>query len=282
MEVSTTQTPKPNEFVIRQNEVYAATNIEKWEAVEYLMTKLQPVNLEDLDPDERLCAICQQEYHISEDVKLSHAPVRTVCGHIFGKPCLIMWLNPLCYRGLEEDLNGAALIDVDWYSYGDAKTDCPLCRRVLFPKCRVEPLGYLAQRLSFWDMAYASAGVARSEREERSRKILWEYVGYCRSINEQPQIDDRLEYDTAQVCLYGFAIHLHSHQLTSKQQELRIKLLQIASKNLHLYSIGSDEYAVQMTRVNNGLQGTKTRRWMISTAFFELIVDSFRAANATQ
>lgn len=51
-----------------------------------------------------------------------------------------------------------------------------------------------------------------NSRRSHTKRLKW------RAIDEQPQIDGRLEYDTAQFCLYGFAFHLHSHQLTSEQQ----------------------------------------------------------------
>lgn len=263
MEVSTTQTPKPNEFVIHQNEAYAGTDIEKWAVVEFLLTKLEPVNIEDLGPDERLCTICHNEFHVSENVKLSHPPIKTVCGHIFGKPCLIKWLDPLCYRGLEEDENGAAITQVG--RYGDAKTDCPMCRRVFFPKCRVEPWEYLAQRLDFWDTAYLTAGVARSEKEERSRKLLWEYVEYCHSINDDLLSDDgRLEYDTAQVQFFRFTFNLvHTQQLTPYQEELRMRMAVIGNKDMKVFAHEDGiRYVVEMARVDDALQVTRSRRWI--------------------
>lgn len=263
MEVSTTLTPKPNEFVIGQNSAYATTDIKKWKVIEYLLTKLEPVNLEDLGPDDEQCTICQQDFHVSEDVKLSHAPVKTVCGHIFGKPCLIKWLNPLCYRSLDEDRHGAALMGRHWY--GDAKTDCPMCRRVFFPKCRVEPLEHLAQRLSFWDMAYDSAGVARSEKEERSRKHLWEYVEYCHSISQQPpETDGRLGYDLAQVHFNGFAAGLRNQPLTPTQRRLQAKLKGIALKDMKLSTFGSHGLVITLTRVDDKHRVTSSRSWALS------------------
>ena len=100
MEEKSAQTPKPNEFSIPAHEAYAMADIETWQAVEFLLTKLEPVHLEDLDNDNRECTICQQEYCNSEDAKVSHPPVKTVCGHVFGKPCIIKWLDPLAYLGI--------------------------------------------------------------------------------------------------------------------------------------------------------------------------------------
>lgn len=260
MEVGGTETPQPNELDIHLNHAYAATHMARAKVVEFLTTKLEPVKLEELGPDERLCAICQQEFHVSEDVKISHPPIKTVCGHIFGKPCLTKWLDPLCYRGLDDR---PAVVDRDAGPFGRGKTDCPMCRRVFFPKYILEPLEYLVQRLLFWDKAYASVGITRSEREEVSRKHLWEYVEYCRLINEQPEIDGQAEYDTAQFNFWLLAVNLSSQQLTPKQQELKIKLIEIGKKDLTVEISESGDYVFHMTRVDKNLQVLTSRRWTL-------------------
>ncbi|MCJ1466011.1 hypothetical protein MMC07_004630 [Pseudocyphellaria aurata] len=179
MEEFTTQTPKPNEFVIPEYEGYAAFDIETSEVAEFLMTKLEPVKLEDLDADDRVCAICQADFFDSDDV---HIAVKTVCGHVFGKHCIMRWLQPLGPWDLDEDDDLDSDPDFPWIKLG--KSSCPMCRQDFFPKCSLLPIDFVAELLSFWDMAYASAGVARSEREERSRKYLRQYIEYCRSINQ--------------------------------------------------------------------------------------------------
>lgn len=169
---NTGETLKPNEFVISDYEAYAKTEIEVWEIMEFLTKKLEPLNTEELDPEDRVCAICLQDFCVfNEDGKTPHGPVKTSCGHIFGKGCIISWLDPLCFWGLvedeDEDEAAAAVYDP---LFADTNTDCPICKRVLVPRFSVEPMEALAQRLIFWDMAYTSAGVARSEKEEHTRK----------------------------------------------------------------------------------------------------------------
>lgn len=89
MEASTTQTPKPNEFVIDEDEAYALTDIVTWEVAEFLMTKLEPIKLEGLDPDDRVCAMCREELFVSEDVRHSHeASKNRVRPHFRGKSVL--------------------------------------------------------------------------------------------------------------------------------------------------------------------------------------------------
>ncbi|MCJ1262465.1 hypothetical protein MMC22_002335 [Lobaria immixta] len=227
------QNSQPNELVIPDDEAYAMTQIETWEVVQFLMTKLKSVHLEDLDPDDRRCAICQEEFLISEDERLSHAPIETVCGHIFGKTCIIKWLDPLCYWGLTEGAD-PVIHNINITVIEDANTSCPKCRKNFFPMAFREPMELLAARLWFWDNAYAFAGVARSEKEERSRKDLWNYVKYCRSINEF-KLSDNMELELiegAQRNLAYFANQLKNQALTPVQEGLRTKLEEISEYDL--------------------------------------------------
>lgn len=71
MEGSTAQSSNLDAFVIPENQGYAMTDIKACEAIEFLMTKLEQVNLDDLSPDDRKCEICQEEFHVSENMKFS-------------------------------------------------------------------------------------------------------------------------------------------------------------------------------------------------------------------
>lgn len=247
MEESTDQTPKPNEFVISKFKAYAMTDVEIWEVAEYLMTKLEPVKLEELDPEDRQCTICQEEFLDSEEVKPSHAPVKIACGHVFGKKCIIRWLDPLCswdFLRAHYDANPRLPLL--------GKSGCPVCRRVFFPRVFVEPVDLLVCRLALWDLAYASAGVARSEKEERSRKYLWQYVEYCCSIDEvesKKQLESHLLrpaytmpylHKEAQNSLLSFVETLKSQTLTSEQETLRKRLGQLGRKDLNIYPVKDD------------------------------------------
>lgn len=229
MEESSAPNPQPNEFFIPDTHAYAFTNIEICTAAEFLMTKLEPVSFEQLDRDDRVCVICQEEFCISSSVKRSHPPVKTVCGHIFGKRCIIKWLDPLCFWGPSQN-DTYQLVPDDI-----GKTTCPMCRHGFFPQSPIEPMELLAHRLSFWDNAYASAGVARSATEERSRRLLWDYVTYCRSIDEHildPELELLLDED-AQELLSDFAKLLkETRSLTAEQERLRTRLERIGRKDL--------------------------------------------------
>ncbi|MCJ1272187.1 hypothetical protein MMC22_012095, partial [Lobaria immixta] len=224
MEEKNTRYPKPNEFIIPPYEAYAMTDIETWQAAEFLMTKLEPVPLEDLDHDDRECTICQQEFCVSEDANLSHPPVKTVCGHNFGKLCITRWLDPVCFWGLAEGAH-PTIHGMDT-SLLVAANSCPTCREVFFPQPDREPMELLAARLWLWDNAYAFAGVARSEIEERSREHLWKYVKYCRSINEF-ELSDKVQHEffvDSFSNLLQYAQRLKLIPLTPVQEALRKRL----------------------------------------------------------
>ncbi|MCJ1424284.1 hypothetical protein MMC29_002171 [Sticta canariensis] len=240
MEESEAQAPKPNELVFYPCEDYALASAETTEAAEFLMTKLEPINLEDDDLGTQVCPICQQDFSDSEDVK--HTPVKITCGHIFGKICIIRWLNPLCGWGLKEN-------DVEAVTWPDCigRSGCPICRKSFFDGGMIEPMEDLAQRLSFWDMAYAAAGVAWSARQERSRKILWEYVAYCRSMNDY-ESDDQWTLGLAQARLWRWARNLKYEKLTPLQESLRVKLDRIGRKDLTKCAFNNGSYVFDLDR----------------------------------
>lgn len=220
--------PKPNKYVFPQNQAYAWTKTGISEIAEYLMTKLEPVNIETLDPDDRLCPICQQEFQISE-----HIPVKTVCGHIFGKQCIIMWLNPLCHLARVECATPDNIQIIGDQS-ASAKTSCPTCRRVFFPETCLEAIELLAARLWFWDNTCALSGGPRSEREKRSRKYLWKYVKYYRSIDEF-KTPSELKYElleAARIFLLDLSMCLKTKVLTPVQERLRERLQRLGEGDL--------------------------------------------------
>ena len=271
MEESTTRDPKPNEFVIPEEQAYAWTDIEVAKIAEYLLTKLEPVGIETLDPNDRVCAICQEEFQVLNDfespvlnhvefpvrnhvefpflnefpviddvelqllsdVRIAHTPVKMVCGHIFGRTCIMKWLDPLCYCIVPE----IGPRDVDEILHEvrtPGNTSCPSCRRVFFSEVFLEPLELLGARLWFWDYIYGLARVARSTREEHSRKYLWRYVNYRRSINgiEIYGESERALLKGAQKFFLEFATELESQALTSVQADLRDDLQRLAERDL--------------------------------------------------
>lgn len=247
---NTTQPSEPNAFVVAEYEAYAMVHINFWYAVEFLLTKLEPVQLEDVDPDHRTCTICQQEYHVSEDEKISHAPVKTPCGHIFGQPCIIKWLDPLCYWEVDES-SETEVHEASGNLLERTKTSCPTCRRVFFLESTRLALDALATRLWYWDLIYACVGVARSEKEERSREHFWQYIEYCRSINEFT-VRRPFALEMIRLCerlLSLFAFELKSQALTPVQEHLRNRLetAAVGGFDLHqkiLDKVGNADFVV--------------------------------------
>ncbi|MCJ1465658.1 hypothetical protein MMC07_004277 [Pseudocyphellaria aurata] len=317
------QTLKPHGLTLPfpKRKSYAMVDDAVIERVKFLMTKLEPVNMEELDPDNRVCSICQEELVVSEDAKPSHTPVRTICGHIFGKTCVIRWFDPLKVWALhkcncgdrhhEPDSDRPHHSDVDddhGYDYDELDGDrhhesdsdrphhsdvdddhvydhdelepeydsdeseseydtdeledeledennpavsepgragCPICRRAFFPRCIFYPMEIVSQSIFFWDMVYASAGVARSENEESSRAYLLQYIEYCRSIDDNT-LDFRLHwYDILvdlQELLVSYARFLKHQGLTPEQEILRKKLERIARKDLKKCTFENGRY----------------------------------------
>ena len=236
MKVNRARTPKPNELPIFEHEAYALVEVEIWKAIEFLLTKLEPVHPEDLSPDDQQCTICQQKFYFSENPKLSHCPVKTVCGHIFGKRCIIKWLNSLCWWGLEED--GDPNFDYDGLLNDSAKTSCPTCRTEFFARPNRVPMDMLAILLWLWDNVFDYVGVARSEKEELSREHIWKYINYCHSMNEIEEDELVLElvqseYSEAALDIIStYAARLKTIPLTPIQERLRKKLERIGKREI--------------------------------------------------
>lgn len=221
MEENTGQTPPPDTFVLFDNMAYACTSIKTFDVAEYLLTQLEPIDIEDLDSDNRSCVICQEKFRVSEHQKHSHTPVRTPCGHIFGQKCIMRWLQALNSWGLEEEYEDIPEQSVRLEEEGN--TSCPVCRTEFFPPFQTESLVRLMQRLMLWDMALSSAEVEISDYEQHTRQILWEYVDYCESMDE-------LEHDRQRADLHATRAFarwikaLKTLDLTDRQMYLRVKL----------------------------------------------------------
>lgn len=113
------------------------------------------------------------------------------------------------------------------------KTSCPTCRRVFFAQPTRRPMEMLATRLWLWDNVFDFVGVARSEKEERSREHIWTYINYCHSINEIELCDlSQLEYsEFAREFLSDYAARLEIIPLTPTQDRLREELKQIGKRD---------------------------------------------------
>lgn len=225
-------TTESNEFVIPEFAGYAGIDLVRCAVAEFLMTEFQDIEIEDLDPDDRVCIICQEEFSFSEDPKLSHTPVKTSCGHIFGDNCLMMWLETF-YAWSNSDPDPDR--DGNDTPIRMSNAGCPHCRYVFVPailKASVEELGHC---ILFWDQAYANAGVTRTENEKRCRDAIVLYINYYCAANEREPLHMKLAWRldcSAQKALLEFTRHQKYQTLTPEQENRRIRLERIARKDL--------------------------------------------------
>ena len=98
-----------------------------------------------------------------------------------------------------------------------------MCRLNLFPAFEVEPMELVAQRLFLWDMAYGYAGVAMSDHEQHTRRILWRFVEYCHSMDELDHFAE-LARRYAKRAFVRWLRVLKIRNLTDRQKELRERL----------------------------------------------------------
>lgn len=239
MEESPSQTSNSSAFDIPEDQGYAMTDIKTCAAIEFLLTKLEPVNLSDLSPDAQKCAICHEKFHISTDLTLAHTPVKTTCGHIFGHKCITKHLDPLCFYTHNEPATPPS-----GPLFRTCNARCPTCTHSFYAAPHQQPLQTLRIRLWVWDMAYASAEVRRSAAETRSRASLWAYVRYCERF-EDVSLHPRTPYDLeldALLLLKRFTLTLHTTKLTPEQHAKRIRLERVVDR-------GVDEYERAMARL---------------------------------
>lgn len=229
MEESTSEL---NEFVISEFEGYASMHIDTVEAAEFLMGQLKPLNIEDLDPDDRLCTICHQEFCFDKNQKHPHAPVETPCGHVFGDNCLMMWLETMhSWSSYNPDPDA----EDDKVPVETSNASCPNCRREFFPEQAKDTMEELVQRILFWDLVYAYVGVTRTAEEEHCRIYVMRYIQFFSSTHELKPIQMRVRWDFdkhVQTDLLKFSRAQKAHKLTSEHENRRIQLERIARKDL--------------------------------------------------
>ena len=201
-------------FDIQDDQAYATTLVETWQAVRFLH-ELKLVDPNEIALEDRACTICMQLYN---DQDILHVPVRLPCSHVFGKLCLAKWITPL--GAWEDNEDGEWEQEKDWFSNPyvpfSGSVDCPLCRRELCPRPPyAESAMGLEARLMLWDRAYEKVYCVRSDKEEKSRANLIQYIEFYRIANggtierEKTAIDQRWsklgEYHApAAIRLFGF------------------------------------------------------------------------------
>lgn len=190
-----------NMFVLSHDEAYAGTSRAEWEVIVNQGDGLKPVNLDDIEPENRECDICREPFGPSSDhTTRPEMPVSLPCGHIFGQDCLENWIDAGNGRDGSQDHDNrpddnssdeewteeetrpeeddvddllpdsASLITNDPFS-------CPKCRAehtILTSAAQNAPK--IAARLRLWDYAYERLGIVRSVEEEACREDLWRFV----------------------------------------------------------------------------------------------------------
>ena len=110
----------------------------------------------------------------------------------------------------------------------------------------------LASRLWYWDQVYDVAGIARSEKQERSRKHFWDYFEYCRLTNEFiPSRNLAIELlEDAQILLSLFAGRLENQALTPAQDVLRARLESIVKFDLREWALNLEDDITSLIFLN--------------------------------
>lgn len=199
------QVATANTFVLFHDEAYAGTSRADWEAIVNQGDVLKPVDLDDIEPENRECDICREPFGPSSDNPTSpEVPVSLPCGHIFGKDCLENWIAVAGGRGdsgehenrLDDDSpdeertgevgQAAETSVVDLFPDSTFSTtgdpfSCPKCRA---EHVEAQDAPTIAARLRFWDHAYEHLGIVRSAEEEGCRDDLWQFVSKPRFAQE--------------------------------------------------------------------------------------------------
>lgn len=197
---------------------YASTSTETMQVIGFFLEALQPIQAEDLDPDERKCHICSDDFRAG-----SHVAVRLPCNHHFGEQCIQNWLRPYENPTKTKD---------EWKCGANS---CPLCRQVFFPEQRnCDILPEMEMRIKLWDKVFAHVGIALSEQERQAREDLLLFIQKYHSRGFDVYYPSRSEAPFpyllwAQIELFIFSRRLTKNKtLNPVQKHLAQKLLKIA------------------------------------------------------
>lgn len=148
-------------FVLFPDEAYAGTSISEWKLLSLRVEILKPVKLDDIEPENQQCDICQESFSPSEDGTSQEKPVSLPCGHVFGKECIAGWMA---------DSHGNSAVRLE------TTFTCPKCRTKFTDPISEVQAPKIESRLRFWDLVYEKLGILRSVEEEECRKCLWRFV----------------------------------------------------------------------------------------------------------
>ena len=210
--------PTVNTLDIDPTAAYADTSNETLQIMNFFLEDLRPVEIEDLEPEDRRCPICSEEY-----TRNLHRAVRMPCKHCFGEPCIRTWLSPFLPWSPEAEN------PFQREARPPGANTCPSCRRVCFPRQQVaDCLPEIDARIRLWDYVYAQAGIALSERERRAREDLLRYIDdyRARGVDEYYPSDEAMagRQRSTFVRLIIFVLALDYMTLTPPQERLLRRL----------------------------------------------------------
>lgn len=117
---------KVNTLDVDPTVAYADTANETLQTMNFFLEELRPVQIEDLEPEDRNCPICGEAY-----TRNFHRAVRLPCKHCFGEPCIKTWLTPF------EPWSPRAGNPYKRAATHPGANTCPSCRQLFFPTQRV-------------------------------------------------------------------------------------------------------------------------------------------------
>lgn len=194
-----------------EKRTYAYIATETWQITKFLLEELTPVDTADLEPEDRECAICAEDFSTDD-----HPAVRLPCNHVVGEECVRERLRP--YSPFSPILG---------YELKVGTNTCPICRREFFSKQRgFDVLPNIEARIKLWDKAYAHVGIALSDRERQTREDLLRYIDYYTREDVyfypftspesiEPWVDHQRQW------LLSFSLDLKRKNLTLRQEHLR-------------------------------------------------------------
>lgn len=164
-------------FLLHHDGLYAGTSISEWKEISSFVEILNPVKLDDIEPQNQECDICRESFDPSDDGISGEKPISLPCGHIFGKDCISGWIARNAVPSVETVFT------------------CPKCREE-FTMLGEESYnnierqaGKIEARLRFWDLVYERLGIVRSAEEEECRKFLWQFIHQQKSEQTKEKWD---------------------------------------------------------------------------------------------
>ena len=217
------QVEPENMLQLESDEVYAGISKCEWDMIVNRLNFFEPVELDDIEPEDQACDVCRQSFRPSIDGASPEKPVRLPCNHVFGKDCISEWIavspEP-CFEHRNWDEEGE---EEEEEEADDRFRSCPKCRkrlRVQMPSG--EQAAVIEARIHFWDFAYKKLGIVLSIEEEECRQGLWRYEEEMKVGQPAPHWRRISTFElSAQISAMRFAMRRGRCELTPLQRYFR-------------------------------------------------------------